>query len=328
MKFHMCLMACLAFATTATADTVTFEGLLTSPDSFYNGEPALPGWTAGEVFFNNEKSTAFEYWEGWSYSNVIDVATPGFENQYASAAGGGSNGSGGTVGGQTYAVAFENGAYFNLPEMTVVRSADVTNATYAKLSMENGDGFAKKFGGDTGNDPDFFTVTFEGFSQVDKAGTSTGTVELALADFRFADNAQDFILSSWQNLDLTGLGSARSVALSFASSDVGSFGVNTPKYLALDNLTIVAVPEPSTGLAIAGLAIGGWVLRRRQQRDQQRQQRDSHQAGTNKGTATKPNRPPPKRATHFPVPRSSLSKRATHKLESVGSGGVLIFDVV
>jgi hypothetical protein len=81
-------------------------------------------------------------------------------------------------------------------------------------------------------------------------------VELMLADYRFLDNSQDFILDEWVFLNLSGLGVVSELQFSFQSSDVGDFGINTPQYFAIDNL--VSVPEPATvlyiGLGLAYLA--------------------------------------------------------------------------
>ena len=61
----------------------------------------------------------------------------------------------------------------------------VTNTTYAALSMRDGDSFAKKFGGPSGNDPDYFRLTITG---KDSGGSTIGSVEFYLADYRFADS--------------------------------------------------------------------------------------------------------------------------------------------
>ena len=82
-------------------------------------------------------------------------------------------------------------------------SAQVTNTTYAWDSMLNGDGFAKQFGGASGDDPDFLQLVITGY---DALGVATGSVDFLLADYRFADNAQDYILTDWTPVDLSSLG--------------------------------------------------------------------------------------------------------------------------
>lgn len=264
----------LAISSQAIADVITFEELTTftgtSPaggGSFYNGNNGTntsntSGWTSGGVFFNNTYSRDFGgFWSGWSYSNVVNTASVGFTNQYASIAGGGSNGLGGVIAGQNYAIASGSGAYFNLPTNMRLLSVDLTNATYAALSMQNGDSFAKKFGGPSGNDPDLFGVTLRGFDNVSGTGNSIGLVNVNLSDFRFTNNSQDFILNRWINVDLTNIANARSVSLNFFSTDSGVFGINTPTYLALDNLQFTAVPESTSLTLLCALVTAAWLPR-------------------------------------------------------------------
>lgn len=250
---------------TALADIVIdFSDKSLAPNSFYNGGPTTNtnGWSSGTVQFGNSYNENFGgFWNGFSYSNVNNPTNPSFVNQYAAITGTGVGGSG------NYAVGYSGSrAYFNLPDGYRLSSVSLTNTTYAYFSMLNGDSFAKKFGGASGNDADFYRVTFTGYDQVQSngtaAGNATGSVVFSLADFTFADNTQDYILNSWSNLNLSSLGLAKAVRLSFSSSDVGAFGINTPTYLALDNLVITAVPEPgSLGLVAVGILVCG--LRRR-----------------------------------------------------------------
>lgn len=240
---------------------VGFEELSLSPNSFYNGSDSAGGWTSGGVFFGNSYNPNWGSWSGFAYSNVVDSSTPGFGNQYAAYAlstpGAGAGGS------SNYAVAYSGSqAFFSFATDSVVSSVSLTNTTYAALSMRNGDSFAKAFGGETGDDADWFRVTFTGFSDVNATGNTTGSVDFYLADFRFADNSLDYIIDDWTDLSLDSLGIVRSVRLSFSSSDVGAWGMNTPAYVALDNLRFAAVPEPSS-LALIAVASSLWIWRRR-----------------------------------------------------------------
>jgi hypothetical protein len=224
---------------------------------FNAGSDGNGGLTQHGVHFANlfQDFGAFTTWSGWSASNSTDQLTPGYLNQYAAIPGGGAADTvlsdATPAAGGIYAVAFvttDDPARITLPVPGVVLGAHLTNSTYAALSMQTGDAFAKKFGGPAGTDPDFFELTIHGW---DRDQLSTGSVILPLADFRAGDPNADFILDRWVWVDLSGLGAnVASVSFSMASSDVGEFGVNTPTYFALDNLAIQPVPEPAIGLIV------------------------------------------------------------------------------
>jgi hypothetical protein len=120
----------------------------------------------------------------------------------------------------------------------------ITNTTFAGISMRDGDAYAKKFGSinnaqgqpDGTNGEDFFKLTINGLNFVDEI---VGSIDVYLADFRFADNSQDFILNTWQSVDLTSLGNVYGLSFDLQSSDVGEFGMNTPAYFALDDLYFI-----------------------------------------------------------------------------------------
>ncbi len=285
------ILTILGSARNAQAEMVVdFEGLPTPASRFYNGNNR-PGndayrgnyrvtgeqtsnwgtqyqqlWSVEGFEFNNNY-TQFDggdYWSGWSWSSVADSTTAGSGNQYAASPGGGSNGAGGFDDSGTYGMSFGHGAYFNVTPGLALKSIDVTNGTYGYLSMLNGDQFAKQFGGTSGNDPDLFQVTFTAFDATGGAtgsGSAIGSVTVDLADYRFADNSQDYILNTWRTVDLSALAGAHSVGLTYSSTDVGTFGINTPLYVAVDNLNFV--PEPSSLSACLALSLGLLRFRRR-----------------------------------------------------------------
>ncbi|MDB6080558.1 MAG: hypothetical protein JWO82_4305 [Akkermansiaceae bacterium] len=237
----------------ASAATITFDELPLGSGGYWNGSTAPAGGpTSQGATFHNDYTASFDSWSGFAYSNLGDTTTAGFGNQYSSFAGGGVGGTGNFALAYIFdpAVVTFNG----LVDMTG-GGASITNTTYAGLSMQNGDSFAKKFGGVSGNDADYFLLTIQGYA----GGIATGAaVNFYLADFRFADNSQDYIVKDWTNVDLSPLGQVDEIRFSLSSSDNGNFGMNTPAYFAIDNLT--SVPEPSAAvLALAGAAF----LRRR-----------------------------------------------------------------
>ncbi len=203
-------------------------------------------------------------WQGFAISNHINTTEGGFGNQYSAITGGGFNDT-------KYAVGFGSSmakqlAYspeqltqlpsIYLPTNSIASSMLVTNTTYAALDMLEGSTFSKKFGGTTGNDPDFLSLYIYG---IDASGSVLAPIEFFLADFRGENNT---ILNQWTEVDLSPLEDARSLHFVFDSSDIGLFGINTPVYFAMDNFVITAVPEPSSIVLCSLLAASVYARRR------------------------------------------------------------------
>src|SRR5690606_14694167 len=136
--------------------------------------------------------------------------------------------------------------------------------TYAALTMRDGNQFAKKFGGDSGTDPDFLLLSAYG---TDEFGNPLDAVaQFYLADVGIVHTGVN-IVDTWEWFDLSVLASARRIYFNLSSSDVGLFGINTPTYFAVDDIafaSIEAVPEPgSLALAVCGIILTGGLYTRR-----------------------------------------------------------------
>ena len=251
----MSLVMVLVISGVGGADIANFDDLSLAPESYWNGSDESGGFASGSAYFNNNYNSTYDSWDGFASSNITDTNTSGLDGQYNAIPGGGQNGS------ANYAIGFDPvaaGFGTELPTMTVdsactVEGFYVTNNNYAYYSMLNGDALAKKFGGDSGDDEDWFLLTIIG---KDVGGVTSGTVDFYLADYRFADNSLDYIVETWEYVDLTSLGVVKSLEFSLSSSDVGEWGMNTPAYFAMDTV----VPEPATMVL---LALGGILLRRK-----------------------------------------------------------------
>ncbi|MCE3295938.1 MAG: hypothetical protein K0R65_1652 [Crocinitomicaceae bacterium] len=236
---------------------IDFESLvLPQIDTFYNGADLGGDFTLSNgglnaATFSNTFTTSQwgDYWNGFSYSNMTDVVTAGFENQYSAYAGSGANGS------AVYGVFYPEGV-ITLQGPAQMDSIKITNTTYAALTMLNGNAFSKVFGSpndaqgtpDGTNGEDFLRVWI---IALDGAMAHTDSVEFYLADYRFADNSQDYIVNNWVNVDLSSFGFVSGLTFRFESSDM-SFGyINTPTYFALDDLHFTNV------LNVEEIAAGG-----------------------------------------------------------------------
>lgn len=239
-KFTLLFFALILSIAGATAQTVaTFDTLkLSKADTFYLNYSAYGqdvGFDDGLAHFPCIYDTfpgGFEYWNyGFAYSNMTDTITSGFMNQYSAATGKGFNNS------NQYLIAYGQMNKVILKGKAVGNTVNgfyITNTTYAYKSMRDGDMFAKKFGGVSGNDTDWFKVIIKGY----KGGLlAPDSVVSYLADFRFADNTKDTILKGWQWVNLLPLGKVDSLQFELNSSDTGAFGMNTPAYFAMDNFS-------------------------------------------------------------------------------------------
>jgi hypothetical protein len=204
-----------------------FENLNLGSQGFYNGSDLKGGFSSGNFRFLTDFNTEWASWSGFAASSKTDVTTAGYANQYSAITGKG------VAGTPSYAVVYPNPVSTVLFKDTIVSGLYVTNSTYAYLSMKNGDGFAKKFGGESGKDDDWLILTIEGF---DSNSKSTGKVEFFLADFGYSISSNDYILDSWKWVSLTKLGRISKLEFSLRSSDNGNWGMNTPGYFCIDNL--------------------------------------------------------------------------------------------
>lgn len=267
-RFTLTILA-IAATVAATAQTVAdFESLtLPKADTFYvnyvgSGDV---GFDNGLAHFPCYYNSAWSIWSsGFAYSNMTDSVTSGYTNQYSAKAAKGYNGSSkylavNGTGGQNYI------KLINAGKGGFTSGFYVTNSTYAYNSMRDGDAFAKKFGGTSGNDADWFKVVIYGYNNGVKKADS---VEVYLADFRNPDNTKDYMLKTWKWVNLMPLGKVDSITFDMSSSDVGAWGMNTPGYFCIDNFTTQenlfpygpqALVSGSTAVIKTDPSIKGWA---------------------------------------------------------------------
>jgi hypothetical protein len=255
-QFFSVSLAVLGVAcVSARGSVLSFSDQSLPANSFNNGGPVTnsTGFNSNGFYLNNDYDSDFGgFWDGWVLSNVNNTGSdyPGVgdsagNHEYAAYPG---SGVGGTN--AVYAVNY-GGGYISLPAGQIPVSVDLTNDTYTALSMLYGDGFAKQFG-----PTDYFDITLTGYTGAGGTGATTGSTTFYLAQ-------DGSIVNTWVPVDLTALGDASSIGFSYGSSDAGTYGINTPTYVALDDLTTAAVPEPASVGVMSLIAIGSLARRRR-----------------------------------------------------------------
>lgn len=248
----------LIFASIAGAAISTFDDL-TPTETYYGpgggaywrGLDGSGGFVSGDVWFTNHCDPMYGFWSGWAYSNTKDIETQGVSNKYSAIAGGGADNS------TNYGIGhpdFWHGDHAQLHfgynsgnHEQPVLGAYITNTTYVYFMMKNGGGYnSKKFGGDDGTDPDWFKLTIYGLDS-NYERIPDKYVEFYLADYRFDDPNQDYIVDDWVWVDLSSLGTVAGLEFDMSSS-AELYGAITPAYFAMDNLTIgTAAPVPIPG---------------------------------------------------------------------------------
>jgi hypothetical protein len=230
-NYYLILVLCSALFSAKAQQVTSFDDVELEPGSFYNGSDGAGGFTSGGFWFPNDYNTDWGSWSGFSVSNTKDTITAGYENQYSAITGGGSSTS------ENYAVVYWPGELkMEFDSAVEITGFGVTNSTLAYLTMRDGDsnGFSKKFGGTDETDPDYLKLLVWG---TDSLGNTTDTVEFYLADYRYDNSEEDYLINSWEWVDLTSLGAVKKLHFGMESSDTGDYGINTPTYFCIDNFT-------------------------------------------------------------------------------------------
>ncbi|MGQ9620719.1 MAG: DUF4465 domain-containing protein [Bacteroidales bacterium] len=217
-------------------DIVDFEELMLDASGYWNGSDESEGFSTGNIFFVNHYDKTYQSWSGFAYTNHSDTVTGDYSNQYSSITGSGDGNS------AKYGVFYYSGLpdtlVFEIPEK--ITGIALCNSTYVYKSIKNGTPFSKKFGGDSGNDPDWLKVTL---TPIDSQGIELGYMDVFLADFRFTDNKYDYIANAWTEIDLSQFGFIKWLKMEMSSSDSGEWGMNTPAYVCIDNIKGVLEKE-------------------------------------------------------------------------------------
>ncbi len=229
--FLTAVLIVLFFNTFNAQTTIDFESLTVPDEGFYDGSSDHSGTINSTETFTYELADAnfyvtytqgdgYGFWNAFAYSNQMDKVTQGWTN-YSSYAdhtnGGGANGS------SNYIFSY-GGDSIMFDETVSIQNAMFTNSTYAYLYMTDGSGY-------TYTTDDYFILKITGILN---DNTETGTIDFYLADFT---NGNSYIIDDWTTVDLSSLGNVDGLKFSFASSDVGTWGINTPLYYCLDDIT-------------------------------------------------------------------------------------------
>lgn len=187
-----------------------------------------------EISFPNNYNFDWLSWDNFSFSNWTNTTSQEYSNQWSVNTGEASSG---TNFGLAYIPIDWNDSHYPTTPIDVeftnpvkIESLQITNSTFTALTIENGDDYCTAF-----SDGDYYKIFIYGV----KNDVITDTVEVYLADFQ---NGNSYIASEWINVDLTSLDSITELRFDAYSTDIGDFGINTPLYFCLDDISYSTTP--------------------------------------------------------------------------------------
>ena len=229
MRKNLFLFLSLFVANFAFAqEPATFEDVQLGSNGIWAAPEGENEMSSGGWLFTNY--TGYGYWGGFTASNRTDLNQTGLNAQYTAVTGCGYDGS------TQYAVAYTYGVQTDVyaadGQSHTVTGCYITNNLWAYQDVLQGSMGQTPFGGLSGDDPDWFKLTATGKNA---SGQTVGTLDFYLADYRFEDNSQDYVLDTWEWFDLSALGPVATISFSLSSTKSNYGGMITPAYFCMDN---------------------------------------------------------------------------------------------
>lgn len=211
----------------------TFDDLALDPETAWYGKRESEGhdhrkftYYSGSYSFPCEYAPSILTWGGVAYSNQTKTTFNSlFPDQFNSVVGHGVNGS------KNYAVAYAYGQHTVEVRAThagpaVIPGTFVTNTAWVKEVTQKGTGM-----GDEPHAP-FHKGDYLLLIASNNKGQS---IEFPLVDYRSSNDAEHYVIDSWQWLDLSALGETESVIFSMKGTRIANGGTTIPAYFCLDD---------------------------------------------------------------------------------------------
>jgi hypothetical protein len=243
---HITFILAIMLPTFAKAQVVyeTFDTFTLTPNSFYQDSTGA-NWNSGAGSL-----VSFEY--GWKnnawtsgsvYTNIKDTVNLTSSNLLGASTGFAKSGSNYATIKDSATIYLQNSPTF----LNKISGFFITNTTYVKNIIKNGDATHRKFGDTTGtgwgatvaqgNYPDWLKVSVFGYYN----GVQNPThVDFYLANYQPAGKANDYIVDDWYYINCINVGFVDSIKLIMSSSDkTSNFKMKTPGYFCIDNFTTI-----------------------------------------------------------------------------------------
>ena len=236
--FSLMLVAFIAslFSVTAQSGVVTFDEFTLPAEGHYSLTDSMfvdnsnNYWTSGGFTFSTYVMSSYQYFAGTMVSNATETtfdANNYFEHQFRSIAGPLHDNDNFAI----YYGGTEMPILVNNPEGEVVKGMYITNNAWTYSSIVNGDAYSAAFA-----HGDYFILRIYGDRRVVDGNDTTyqvaDSIDYYLADYR---GESLNILSTWQWIDLSTLGTVNRIRFAFDSNVRNDWGLATPTYFCFDD---------------------------------------------------------------------------------------------
>lgn len=187
-------------------------------DDTWAGEPTTPYW--GNYAYSQATTNTFEI------ENYIT-------DQFNNAVGGGVDNS------ETFLVAFPQGGtidVINNEDGAIIPGMYITNNAWAVDAILHGDGYSTIDGTATGESTGNVGFQTGDWFKLTITADNGNSIEYYLADYQSTDESAHYYVNDWQWIDLSSLGTVKSLSFYLTSSRRNNMGMTTPGYFCLDNI--------------------------------------------------------------------------------------------
>ena len=228
------------------AVTATLENLYLDSESYWNGSKGNGYFLSGSYKFHNTAYPDYNTYMDCTYSNQTATTYSGLQDQWRNIVGKGYDNS------ENYGIAYPQPGtitVMNKENGDNIRGFYVTNTAWVYDAVKKGDGMSDVAGGFQKGD--YFKLIIKG----KKADNTESQVEYYLADYRAENEADHYVLDTWQWVDLSSLGEVKSVSFKMEGTKKNNYGLTTPTYFAFDNFNGVRNEKAGAAVAAQGQTI-------------------------------------------------------------------------
>lgn len=228
------------------AVTATLENLYLDNESHWNGAKGNGYFLSGSYKFHNGAKPNQNYFYDCMYSNETATTYSGLQDQWRNIVGKGYDNS------ENYGISYpQEGTIdvMNKENGDNIRGFYVTNTAWVYDAVKKGDGMSDVAG--SFQKGDYFKLIIKG----KKADNTESQVEYYLADYRAENEADHYVLDTWQWVDLSSLGEVKSVSFKMEGTKKNNWGLTTPTYFAFDNFNGVRSEKAGAAVAAQGQTI-------------------------------------------------------------------------